>query len=161
MPGSRRPARLRAPATVATLVLAVLVFSACSDSSPLAQSGTGPNPASPNGLVPEAFAELPKPGTARPLDVPTSTANAVLQSYEVAAMQPGELVNYYLFRLPRLGWTPASGTHNVGRLGTKSVWKRDHLRLEVTAIAQDPTLSEASLATGPTQLDLVLTHTGR
>jgi hypothetical protein len=146
---------------MAMLLVAVLVFSACSDSSPQAQSGAGPNPAPENGLVPQAFAEIPKPGAARPLDVPTSTPRAVSQSYEVTAMNPPELASYYFVRLPRLGWTPASGAQTVGPLGGRTIWTRDHLRLEVVTTEQGPVPSEASLVTGPTQLDLVLTQTGR
>ena len=141
------------------LVVTVLMFSACSDRSPSAQSGTGPNPAPANGLVPQAFAEIPKPGSARPLDAPTSTPRTISQSYEVTAMPPGELMGYYVLRLPRLGWTPVSGPQSVGRLGAKSVWTRRHLRLEVITTGQDGLPSEASLAEGPTQLDLVLRRT--
>jgi hypothetical protein len=158
MSSDRLSASLRSAATISVLVAAVFGFGACSDSSPSAQSGAGPNPAPVNGLVPPAFAELPKPGSAHPIDAPTSTPHVISQSYEVTAMNPAELATYYFFRLPRLGWTP-SGTQNVGGLTTKSVWVRDHLRLDVVTTGQGPLPGEASLDAGSTQLDLVLTQT--
>jgi hypothetical protein len=135
---------------VLLLAICSVVAVACSDDA----STPRPNPVPPEGLepgfAPPDFVNLPKPGSARPVDAPVESANAITQSFTVTGLDPQAVIDFYVRELPPDGWLPTH-VENVGRATRRSVWTRGDQLLEVVASAVD-----GDTSAGQTQLDLVL-----
>jgi hypothetical protein len=108
------------------------------------------NPVPPAGLVPSDFVNLPKPGSALPLDAPVESATAIAQSFMVSGLGPQGVIDFYARELPPAGWIPRR-VEILGRTAVRGSWKRGDHVLEAAASAADGVESA-----GPTQLDLVL-----
>jgi hypothetical protein len=101
-------------------------------------------------LDPGAFANLPKPGSARVLDDPVERDSVITQSFLVSGLGPAGVIDYYAQTLPEGGWVSA-GVSAKGSTTLRSTWLRGESRLQVTAFSEDGVQSP-----GPTQLDLQL-----
>jgi hypothetical protein len=100
-------------------------------------------------LEPADFANLPKPGAARPLDAPVETRTSITQSFDVSGMTTDDVIRFYDEALASDGWLPRR--REVVGQSTRAFWERGSERLQVTAFA------EQGIASGePTQLDLLL-----
>jgi hypothetical protein len=114
------------------------------------ESPPRPNPVPPAGFAPGDFVNLPKPGSALPLDEPAESPTAITQSFIVSGLGPQGVIDFYARELPPAGWIPVR-VENLGRTALRGTWKRGDQELEVAASAADGVESS-----GPTQLDLVL-----
>jgi hypothetical protein len=139
-------------AAVAALAIAVLAASVIGcgggDAAP-AQTGHA-NPVPGPALAPSDFANLPKPGSARPADAPSESDTSITQSYTVAGLGPLEVLGYYATTLPPDGWVPVR-VERLAYTTVRSHWRRGNERLLVTAFSEQGVTSA-----GPTQLDLLL-----
>jgi hypothetical protein len=142
--------RLVALSVAACVAVPSLLLAACGDDEGASTYKGRANPVPGTALAPGDFANLPKPGSARPVDDPTETKNAITQSFMVTGMGPLGVIGYYAQLLPADGWLPVR-VERVGPSTMRSYWRRDDERLEVTAFAEDGVTSN-----GPTQLDLLL-----
>jgi hypothetical protein len=130
-------------------VVALVALPACGSDNggpPLA----GPNPVPGAALAPADFANLPKPGNARPLDAPVETESSIAQSFDVDGMAPAEVIRFYDEALASDGWLPVR-REVVRQSGTRAYWERGNDHLEVTAFVE-----EGITSAEPTQLDLLL-----
>ena len=141
-----RRASTNRPRALFLLLVAVAVLAVgCDNDQPLPRA----NPVPPAGFAPGDFVNLPKPGSARPLDAPAESATTITQSFMVSG-GPEAVIEFYARELPPDGWIPIR-VESVGRTGLRGSWSRGEQLVEVTATAAD-----GVGGTGPTQLDLVL-----
>jgi hypothetical protein len=149
-----RPCSARTNGRRALIPLLVVVCAAalvgCDDdpTSPRA------SPVAPAGFAPGDFVNLPKPGSAKPLDAPAETETTVTQSFDVSGLGPRGVMEFYARELPPDGWIPRR-VDDFGRTTLRGSWARGDQLLEVAAFAADGVES-----TGPSQLDLVLRFRG-
>jgi hypothetical protein len=108
------------------------------------------NPVSPAGFAPGDFVNLPKPGSAQPLDAPSESEASITQSFMVTGLGPRGVIEFYARELPSDGWI-LRRVENSGRTTLRGRWKRGDQLLEVAAFATD-----GVEGAGPSQLDLVL-----
>ncbi len=101
-------------------------------------------------IVAGAFAALPQPDGAVPLEGPTRDGVSTTQSFAVPKSGPDEVFGFYERELADLGWGPDGGLARIGG-GWRGVWARDGLRLEVSVVPSTPSDPVSS------RLDLALT----
>jgi hypothetical protein len=141
-----KPPSVRRALLPVLIAVCAVVPAGCGDTQP----PPGANPVPPAGFAPGDFVNVPKPGSAVPVDAPDESATTVTQSFMVTGLGPRDVIDFYARELPPAGWIPRR-VERAGRSTLRGSWARGDELLEVAANAADGVESA-----GPTQLDLVL-----